>query len=218
MIDRSTKEELPTDARATPVSSGEWSDIHASGPMPFWEYLRDDVVAHVPPGQRNRSASSWGWMAAKIALTSPGFKVTLLYRVNNQMVNRAGLAGKVAAGIIARATHVIFHSALAPTARLHGGLILPHPQGIVVGSGVVVGPRAWIFQNVTMGGTEGKSGEPRVGADCRIHAGAVIGGPVKLGDEVVVSPNSLVQRSIPRCSLAVGVPANVFPKFGKPKA
>jgi serine O-acetyltransferase len=69
-----------------------------------------------------------------------------------------------------------------------------------------------------MGGTEGKNGEPSLGADCRIHAGAVIGGPIKLGDEVVVSPNSLVQRSVPSRSLAVGVPANVYPKFGKSKA
>ncbi len=95
---------------------------------------------------------------------------------------------------------------------------MPHPQGIMIGSGVVVGPRAWIFQNVTMGGTYGKDGEPTIGADCRIYTGAVIGGPVHLGDEVVVSPNSLVQRSVPSRSIAVGVPANVFPKFAKPKA
>ena len=60
--------------------------------------------------------------------------------------------------------------------------------------------------------------QPTVGADCRIHSGAVIGGPVTLGDEVVVSPNSLVQRSVPSRSMAVGVPANVFPKFAKPGA
>jgi serine O-acetyltransferase len=71
---------------------------------------------------------------------------------------------------------------------------------------------------VTMGGTDGKDGEPTVGADCRIYTGAVIGGPITLGDEVVVSPNSLVQRSVPSRSMAVGVPANVFPKFAKPKA
>ena len=64
-------------------------------------------------------------------------------------------------------------SAGTPTAasstplRLHGGLILPHPQGIVVGPGVVLGPRAWIFQNVTIGGRTGKVGTARVGADAR---------------------------------------------------
>ena len=46
-------------------------------------------------------------------------------------------------------------------------MILPHPQGIVIGAGVVVGPRAWIFQNVTIGGGPGKIGVPVIGADGR---------------------------------------------------
>ncbi|HEY0466865.1 MAG TPA: hypothetical protein VGC79_21820 [Polyangiaceae bacterium] len=143
--------------------------------------------------------------------------MAFLYRVNHALVNHAGPTGRVVAGIVSRATHIVYRSAIAPRARLHGGLVLPHPQGIIIGAGVVVGPRAWIFQNVTMGGTSGTDGEPVVGADCRIYTGAVIGGPIKIGDDVVVSPNSLVQRSVPSKSLAVGVPANVFPLFGKAK-
>ena len=130
---------------------------------------------------------------------------------------RAGQPGRILAGFISRATSAIFRSSIAPKARIHGGLVLPHPHGLMIGAGVVVGPRAWIYQNVTMGGTYGKSGEPTVGADCRIYTNAVIGGPITVGDGVVVSPNSLVQRSVPSHSLAVGVPANVFPQFSKPK-
>jgi serine O-acetyltransferase len=96
-------------------------------------------------------------------------------------------------------------------------LILPHPQNIIIGGGVVIGPRAWVYQNVTMGGIPGKDGEPTVGADARIRCGVVICGPYLLGDDVDVAPNSLVQRNVPAGSLVVGVPANAFPRFAKPK-
>jgi len=207
----------PTIDAASVCSPTGWNDRDSNRPVPFWDSVRADIIAHVPPDDRKRSALEWALTAAKIGLSSPGFKVTLAYRFNHALVNHVGPTGRVMAGVINKATYLIYRSAISPTARLHGGLILPHPQGVTIGSEVVVGPRTWIFQNVTMGGTYGKDGQPTVGADCRIYTGAVIGGPVTVGDEVVVSPNSLVQRSVPSGALAVGVPATVFPKFSKPK-
>jgi serine O-acetyltransferase len=217
MIKRTSEAEPSAEGLAPPSASKDWHDADPSRAIPFWASLRDDVICQVPPEQRQLSAVGWAILSAKIALSSSGFKVTLAYRVNHTLVHRAGRPGRVLAGVISRATNTIFRSSIAPKARLHGGLVLPHPHGIMIGSGVVVGPRTWIYQNVTMGGTYGKAGEPTVGADCRIYTNAVIGGPVTVGDGVVVSPNSLVQRSVPSRSMAVGVPANVFPQFGKPK-
>jgi serine acetyltransferase len=218
MVEPTKRGDPAVDAHSPVQARKEWNDPNPNRAIPFWASIRQDIVAHLPLDQRAGSALSWAVRVAKIGVTSPGFKVTLLYRVNHVLVHRTGLAGKVVAGVVNRATHLVYGSAIAPRARLHGGLILPHPQGIIIGSEVVVGPRTWIYQNVTMGGTDGKDGEPTVGADCRIYTGAVIGGPVTIGDEVVVSPNSLVQRSVPSRSMAVGVPANIFPKFAKPKA
>ena len=87
--------------------------------------------------------------------------------------------------------------ALASTARLHGGLVLPHPHGIVVGGGAVVGPRAWIFQHVTIGGAPGRVGMPHIGADARLYAGAVVTGPVRVGDGVTIGANAVVHRDVP---------------------
>jgi len=216
MIKR-TSEAAPTEGPASASPSTDWREEDPTRPIPFWASLRDDVISQVPPDQRQLSTLGWALLTARIGLVSSGFQVTLAYRVNHTLVHRAGRPGRFLAGVISRATSTIFRSAIAPKARLHGGLVLPHPQGLMIGSGVVVGPRTWIYQNVTMGGTYGKTGEPTVGADCRIYTNAVIGGPVTVGDGVVVSPNSLVQRSVPSRSLAVGVPANVFPQFGKPK-
>ena len=86
---------------------------------------------------------------------------------------------------------------IAPTARLEGGLILPHPLGIVIGPGVEVGPRAWIFQNVTLGGSPGREGMPQVGPDARIWPGAVVAGPIEVGANVVIGANAVVTVDVP---------------------
>lgn len=220
MVEQTTNVEGPGAEQGSSSSekTEEWRDEAEISPLPFWSGVRDDLIAQVPPEQRGMSIREWAWLAAKVSAISPGFKVTLLYRFNHVLVNRAGRTGRVAAGVINRITHFVYGASIAPRARIHGGLVLPHPQGIIIGSQVVIGPRTWLFQNVTMGATYGKAGQPSVGSDCRIHAGAVVGGPVKLGDRVVVSPNSFVQRSVPSCSLAVGVPANIYPRFSKPKS
>jgi serine O-acetyltransferase len=176
--------------------------------------LRQDLVAHVPPEQRNLSALGWALMVVRALLTSPGFTVTICYRFNHTISHHGGVVGRVVAKVVNWFVLHLYFCSIAPQARLHGGLLMPHPQGIIIGSRVVVGPRAWIFHNVTIGGIAGKDGEPTIGSDSRLRCGAVICGPYVIGDEVEVCPNSLVQRNVPGRSMVVGVPANVFPRFG----
>ena len=154
-----------------------WTDPAPARPVPFWASLRQDIVAHVPPEHRNRSLLKWFLVTVRIVLFSPGFGVALLYRFNHTITHYAGPLGRLIAGLINWLVHVRYLTAIAPRARIFGGLILPHPQNIIIGSRVVIGPRAWIFQNVTMGGIPGKDGEPTVGSDVRIRCGAVICGP-----------------------------------------
>ena len=194
-----------------------WTDPAPARPIAFWAALRQDIIAHVPPEQRQRSMLSWFLITLRIVLFSQGFGVTFLYRFSHTITHYAGPVGRLAAGSINWLVHLRYLTSIAPRARLFGGLILPHPQNIIIGGGVVIGPRAWIFQNVTMGGIPGKDGEPKVGSDARIRCGAVVCGPIVLGDEVEVAPNSLVQRNVPSGSMVVGVPANIFPRFAKPK-
>src|SRR5690348_1916584 len=53
--------------------------------VPFWSSVRQDVIAHVPPEYRDRSAWSWFLVTVRLALFSPGFRVTLLYRFNHSI-------------------------------------------------------------------------------------------------------------------------------------
>jgi serine acetyltransferase len=145
------------------------------------------------------------------AVRSAGFHATLAYRLSHTLQGRLGPPGRLAAAFISWCACRLYRCAIAPAARLHGGLILPHPQGIVVDAGTVVGPRAWIFQNVTLGGAPEKVGLPRVGADARIFSGAVLSGPVTVGDNVVIGANAVVHRDVPSRSIVRVAAVEVLP-------
>jgi serine O-acetyltransferase len=193
------------------VEPRAWVDPAPHLPVPFWEGVRQDVLAHIPPDQRGRSRLGWALTALAITLRSSGFHVTLLYRLAHALRYRAGLPGRAMAGFLFWWMRHGYSCAIAPTARLHGGLILPHPQGIVIGPGVSVGPRAWIFQNATLGGAPGKVGMPNVGIDVRIYTGAVLSGPITVGDNVMIGANAVVYRDVPDRTVVRCLPVELAP-------
>ena len=163
--------------------------------------LRRDALAHVPDERRGCGRAASVAMLLSIVLRSSGFHVMISYRMAHALAYRAGPLGRALAGVLFWWNRHFYACSIASTARLHGGVILPHPQGIVIGPGVVVGPRAWIFQNVTIGGVPGKLGMPAIGADARIFCGAVVTGPVTLGDNVMIGANAVVHRDVPARTL-----------------
>lgn len=93
------------------------------------------------------------------------------------------------------------------------GLVLPHPGGIVLGS-AKIGADVVVFQNVTLGarafdGVFDRGTRPVIGNGVVIGAGAVVLGPVMVGDGATVAANSLVTRDVPAGATALGVPAEV---------
>jgi serine O-acetyltransferase len=155
-----------------------------------------DIIAHVPPDQRSMSTWKWLLQATKIILLSSGFHVTFLYRIGNFLRQRSGLLGLSLSKILFWVSRHFYVCAIASTASIGGGIILPHPQGIVIGSDVKIGSRTWIFQNVTIGGSPGKEGHPTIGNDCRIYTGAVIVGPIEIADNCLIGANTVTSSSI----------------------
>ena len=93
-------------------------------------------------------------------------------------------------------------------ARLGGGLVLPHPNGVVIHPGATIGPNCMIFQQVTIGANRGRV--PAVGGHVDIGAGAKLLGGVKVGDHARIGANAVVLCDVPEGSTAVGVPAIVL--------
>lgn len=92
------------------------------------------------------------------------------------------------------------------TRRIAGGLLLPHPNGVVLHPDVEVGPNCILFQQVTLG-TGPKPGLPRLGGHVDVGPGAKILGGVVVGDHAVIGANAVVLRDVPAGAVVAGVPA-----------
>lgn len=100
---------------------------------------------------------------------------------------------------------------ISPKTQIGGGLLLPHPNGIVIHPDAVIGPNCLIFQQVTLGGVA-EDGLPRIGGHVDIGAGAKILGPVTIGDHALIGANAVVLCDVPAGHVAVGVPARISPR------
>ena len=180
-----------------------WTDPDPSTPLPLLASLREDILAHVPVDRRRADGRAPLRSAVAVVCMSAGFHLTMYYRAAHTARHRLGWPGRAIAWSLNLWSLHHHASTIAPTARLHGGLSLPHPVGIVVGGGAVLGPRSWVYQHATIGGAPGRDGLPTIGADARIGAGAAVLGPVVVGDRVSIGANAVVARDVPADS-AVG--------------
>lgn len=81
--------------------------------------------------------------------------------------------------------------------KIGGGLMLPHPNGIVIHSGARIGPNCLIFQQVTIGVTAAGQMPPVIGGHVDIGAGAKILGDVHIGNHVLIGANAVVDKDVP---------------------
>jgi len=85
--------------------------------------------------------------------------------------------------------------------NIAGGLLIPHPNGIVIYPGAIIGPNCLIFQQVTL------AADVQLGYHVNIGAGAKILGPLVIGNEVRIGANSVVTKDVPSGLTVAGVPA-----------
>ena len=93
--------------------------------------------------------------------------------------------------------------------QIGGGLLLPHPNGVVIHPGARIGPNCLIFQQVTIG-TRASSKPPVIGGHVDIGAGAKILGDVHVGDHACIGANAVVLKNVPSGKTAVGIPAVIL--------
>jgi len=95
--------------------------------------------------------------------------------------------------------------------RIGGGLLIPHPNGIVIHPDTTIGVNCLVFQQVTIGSRNG-SRPPIVGNHVDIGAGARILGEIEIGNDVLIGANAVVICDVPDGHVAIGVPAVVSPR------
>jgi serine O-acetyltransferase len=89
--------------------------------------------------------------------------------------------------------------------QLGGGLVITHPNGIVIHPQASIGPNCLILQQVTI------TRDVQIGGHVDIGAGAKILKKAKVGDHAKIGANAVVICDIPPGATAVGVPARVIP-------
>ena len=111
---------------------------------------------------------------------------------------------------------MIYGADISPKAKIGKGFRISHSVGIVIGPNVIIGDNFQCFQNVTIGGRDraiNKRTMPIIGDNVTVFSGAVVIGPITIGDNVSIGANSVVTKDIDANLSVAGVPAKTIGKI-----
>lgn len=89
----------------------------------------------------------------------------------------------------------------SPNLILGSHFRIPHPRGIILAARKI-GDNCLVGQYVTIGGNNLKSREkglikePTVGNNVNIYAGAVVAGPIDIGNDVIIGANTTITKDV----------------------
>ncbi|WP_426350924.1 serine O-acetyltransferase [Alloiococcus sp. CFN-8] len=103
---------------------------------------------------------------------------------------------------------------ISPNANIDDGLYLGHPYNITVAEGVEIGKNVNIHKGVTIGlESRGKrNGVPRIGNNVYVGINSTIAGKVRIGNDVMIAPNTFINFDVPSHSVVIGNPAIIHSK------
>ena len=100
---------------------------------------------------------------------------------------------------------VVTGSEIDLLAQMGGGLLLPHPNGVIIHPKARIGINCLIHQQVTIGtGEDGGEGVPVIEGHVKIYSGAKILGPVRIGAHATVGANTVVLVDVPDGATVMG--------------
>lgn len=105
-----------------------------------------------------------------------------------------------------------------PGATIGRGFFVDHGAGLVIGETTIIGDNCVLFHNVTLGGTGKHHGKrhPTIGNNVLIGTGAILLGPLTVGDNCRIGANSFIfMRDVPANSTVAGVPARIVAQNGQ---
>jgi serine O-acetyltransferase len=104
-----------------------------------------------------------------------------------------------------------FNIEISPKCQIGKGLYLGHPGGITVNPAAVLGEYVCLHKGTTIGveNRGGNKGTPTIGNCVWIGINAIVIGNITIGDDVLISPNTVVNIDIPSHSVVYGNPCVV---------
>lgn len=106
------------------------------------------------------------------------------------------------------------HVELYEQTMIGGGLYFGHPYCITINPNVIIGKNCNIHKGVTIGEEKRgiRKGSPIIGDCVWIGINSTIVGKITIGTDVLIAPNSYVNRDIPDHSIVFGNPCIVKSK------
>lgn len=163
---------------------------------------RSDVISATEADVTREKKNTFQWAPAKSLIAS-----LRSYQRHRKSRNPIRVLMKKWAVFSHRFWSVVTGADIPINCKIGGGLLLPHPNGVVIHPDAVIGPNCLIFQQVTIGARNG--GVPTIGGHVDIGAGAKILGKVNIGDHAKVGANAVVLRDVPSGCTVIGIPASL---------
>lgn len=138
------------------------------------------------------------------------FRAINLYRKSHWLYkHNVPVIPKILTGVI----YLFFNSYIPHTAEIgadsdfaYGGM------GCVIHKNATIGERVVIGQNTTVGRSLHPDSFPTIGNDVYVSAGSRIIGKIKVGNNVIIGANSVVNKDVPDNMIVAGVPAKPIRK------
>lgn len=144
----------------------------------------------------------------EVTFCYPGLHAIWLHRVAYWFwQHRLHFLGRLLSHVSRFLTGIEIH----PGARTGRRFFIDHGSGVVIGETAEIGQDVLMYQGVVLGGTslEKRKRHPTIGNNVVIGAGAILLGPIKIGDDAKVGAGSVVIKAVPAGTTVVGVPARV---------
>lgn len=99
-----------------------------------------------------------------------------------------------------------------PGAKIGRRFFIDHGMGVVIGETAEIGDDVLLYQGVVLGGTtfEKVKRHPTLGNHVVVGTGAILLGPITVGENARVGANSVVVKSVPPGATVVGVPGRIM--------
>ena len=165
----------------------------------MWKRFREDIqtVFLKDPAARN---------IFEVLFFYPGLHALWWHRLAHFLwVHHLLFMGRMVSHIGRWLTGVEIH----PGARIGRRFFIDHGMGVVIGETTEIGDDVLIYSGVVLGGTSlvKKKRHPTIGNNVLVGAGAIVLGPVHIGDGARIGAGSVVINDIPPKVTAVGIPA-----------
>ncbi len=167
-------------------------------------FIREDIrtAFREDPAARN---------TVEVLLCYPGLHAIWCYRIAHWFWNRNF---KTLARLISHIARFFTGIEIHPGAKIGRRFFIDHGMGVVIGETTEIGDDVLIYQGVVLGGVSQQKikRHPTIGNRVVIGAGAILLGPIKVGDGAKIGAGSVVINDVPADSTVVGVPGRAVIK------